>query len=80
MSRYNLRPSSRRSQSVRAGVIFPVARLANKLRRTLLGKRVTKVGGVYLTSIIEYLAGMNRQLFKVIFHSVFNSFNLGNLS
>ncbi len=70
MSRYNLRPSTRRSQSARAGVIFPVARLANKLRSSLLGKRVTKVGGVYLTSIIEYLAGMTLEVFYLAIISV----------
>ena len=57
MSRYNLRPSTRRSQSSRAGVIFPVARVANKLRSHVRVQRVNKVAGVYLTAVIEYITG-----------------------
>lgn len=52
------RTSSRQSQSSRAGLIFPVARIARKLKLLPQAtKRVSKPAGVYLTGVVEYLMG-----------------------
>jgi len=50
---------SKVSQSTRAGIIFPVARLHRSLKAApLVTSRVTKGASVYLASVIEYLVGM----------------------
>lgn len=53
------RPSSRRSQSSRAGLSFPVARFVRKMKQLpQASKRVSKPAGVYLTAVVEYLMGI----------------------
>jgi hypothetical protein len=49
----------RQSQSSRAGLIFPVARINNKLKKFPTScKRVTKTSAVYVTAVLEYLTGI----------------------
>jgi len=46
----------RRSQSSKAGLIFPVSRTNRKLKNLpMSGKRVTRTSAVYATAVIEYL-------------------------
>ena len=48
----------RKSQSSRAGLIFPVSRMYRKLKKLPQApKRVGKGASVYITSVIEYLIG-----------------------
>jgi hypothetical protein len=48
----------RRTLSNKSGLIFPVRRFKNKLRKIPLSlKRVTIGASVYLTSVLEYLVG-----------------------
>lgn len=50
--------STRKSQSSRAGLIFPVNRMYRKLKKSPQApKRVGKGASVYITSVIEYLIG-----------------------
>ena len=44
----------RRTKSYRAGVIFPVPVIVNKLKKTFPGK-VKETAGVYLAAVLEYL-------------------------
>jgi hypothetical protein len=49
----------RKSQSSKAGLIFPVSRTNRKLKNLpMSGKRVTRTSAVYATAVIEYLTGM----------------------
>lgn len=50
---------SRKSQSNRAGLIFPVSRINRNLRlMPLRTKRITKASAVYATAVLEYLTGI----------------------
>ena len=52
---------TRRSQSSKAGLIMPVSRFSNKLRHMPQRLKRTSAGaGVYLTAVIEYLTGKQR--------------------
>jgi histone H2A len=42
--------------SDKSGLVFPVARTLNKLKRGKYANRVRKGAGVYLASVLEYLA------------------------
>jgi histone H2A len=44
-------------KSVRAGVLFPVARLHRYLKRANPKRRVSVGASVYAAAVIEYLAG-----------------------
>ena len=49
---------NRQSQSSKAGLIFPVARINGKLKKLPMScKRVTRTCAVYATAVIEYLTG-----------------------
>ena len=49
----------RKSQSAKAGLIFPVSRINRKLKKLPMSvKRVTRTSSVYATAVIEYLTGM----------------------
>ncbi|CAN0267382.1 unnamed protein product [Ascophyllum nodosum] len=43
------------SQSLRAGLTFPVARVARHVKEAKLCRRVGKGSGVYLAAVLEYL-------------------------
>ena len=59
MGRVSRVAKPRRTQSQRAGLIFPVARFKNKIKLLpQAAKRVTKGAGAYLTAVIEYLCGI----------------------
>jgi histone H2A len=52
-------PKTRQSQSIRAGIIFPVARIHRLLKSgPTATTRVTKGASVYAAAVIEYLVGM----------------------
>ena len=45
-----------KSQSSRAGVQFPVGRLLRLLKKGNYAKRISKIAGVYLAAVLEYLS------------------------
>lgn len=54
---YLKRPNIRINKSKRAGLILPVSRFANKLRKDFRVKRLSQIAPVYITAAIEYLVG-----------------------
>ena len=67
MARSINRPkSSRQTQSSRAGLLFPVSRFVRKMKLMPQStQRFSKTAGVYMTAVIEYLMGLNDDLFCV---------------
>jgi hypothetical protein len=47
----------RTSQAAKAGILFSVARTHRKLKAMPGKSRVSKLGSVYMTAVIEYLIG-----------------------
>jgi len=50
------KPRKRRTKSQRSGLVFPVARIINKLRKGRYARKVGVGAGVYLAAAMEYLA------------------------
>jgi len=49
------KPRKRRTKSQRSGLVFPVARIINKLRKGRYARKVGVGAGVYLAAAMEYL-------------------------
>jgi len=45
----------RQSGSVKSGLNFPVGRILTKMRKSRLADRVSKVAGVYVSAVMEYM-------------------------
>ncbi|KAJ7155543.1 histone H2A type 1 [Mycena crocata] len=52
---YNAGSGTRVSSSVKAGIVFPVARVRRLLKKGNCAKRVTVASAVYLAAVLEYL-------------------------
>lgn len=51
-----------RSQSTKAGLVFPVGRIGSLLRRGRYAKRVSAAAAVYLAAVLEYLVAETLEL------------------
>lgn len=60
------------SRSVRAGVLFPVARMLRYLKRDTHHVRIGSGTPVYMAAVIEYLTGLAMYILYLCLHYILN--------